>query len=159
MKEDLPFLLPVEKNFVYVELVGAGLDQGVYQIYDDMALLDVIKLTGSPLPGNVMMDVAWSHPLSDGESLRIVRKGLKTSALQRRWMNASQRMALAIPLHPDRMSELDWQALPGVGTALAERIELNRQKYGDFGRLESLRRVEGIGRKRIESWKMFFREG
>ncbi|MCP3177174.1 helix-hairpin-helix domain-containing protein [Desulfuromonas sp. KJ2020] len=54
------------------------------------------------------------------------------------------------------MSLADWTVLPGVGPKLAERIEKDRQKNGDFGSLEALQRVKGIGPKRINSWKFFF---
>ncbi len=71
-------------------------------------------------------------------------------------MPASHRVSMGIPLHPDRMSLDDWQFLPGIGEALASRIELNRQKYGDFVSLEGLARVQGIGLKSIEKWQVFF---
>jgi DNA uptake protein ComE-like DNA-binding protein len=45
------------------------------------------------------------------------------------------------------MSRADWTALPGVGTVLAKRNENDRQKNGDFGRLGTLNRVPGIGKK------------
>jgi competence protein ComEA len=50
----------------------------------------------------------------------------------------------------------DWQALPGIGPKLAERIEVDRQKNGEFASLEDLKRVSGIGKKRIEAWRIFF---
>lgn len=71
-------------------------------------------------------------------------------------MPASQRIVLGIPLHPDSMVGDDWQALPGIGPKLAERIEADRQKNGEFASLEDLKRVSGIGKKRIEAWRIFF---
>jgi competence protein ComEA len=59
-------------------------------------------------------------------------------------------------LHPDRMSFDDWQFLPGIGEALARRMELNRQENGDFVSLEGLLRVKGVGIKSIERWRIFF---
>jgi competence protein ComEA len=63
---------------------------------------------------------------------------------------------MAIPLHPDRMNINDWTFLPGIGAALAERIENDRQENGDFGSLDALIRVKGIGKKRISNWIEFF---
>lgn len=157
--EDLPVFFPLKRGVVHVELIGDGLVTGVYQISDGLALQGVIKLTGRPLLAeNLTTDLVWPQPLLGGESLRIVRKGQKITILQRGWMTASHRMALAIPLHPDRMSRTDWKALPGIGDVLAERIENNRQKNGDFGRMEALIRVKGIGKKRVDSWREFFGE-
>jgi competence protein ComEA len=50
----------------------------------------------------------------------------------------------------------DWQALSGVGPRLAERIEVDRQQNGDFGSLDGLKRVRGIGPRSIEGWRNFF---
>lgn len=71
-------------------------------------------------------------------------------------MAARKRVALGIALHPDRMSRADWESLPGIGPKLALAIELDRQENGDFGHLEALERVRGIGPKRIEAWRKFF---
>ena len=156
--EDLPAFLPLERGIVHVELIGDGLVPGVYQFYDGSALRDVIKLTDALSAENLTIDFDWLQPLRGGESFKLVRKGQKIKLLQRSWMSASHRMALGIPLHPDRMSRTDWKALPGVGEVLAERIENNRHKNGDFGSLEALIRVKGIGKKRVDRWEKFFGE-
>ena len=72
------------------------------------------------------------------------------------FLPAGQRMALGIPLHPDRMSAADWQALPRVGPHLAEVIAEDRHKNGDFGELAALARVRGIGPVTIATWRQFF---
>jgi competence protein ComEA len=74
-------------------------------------------------------------------------------------MPARQRLALGIPLHPDRMSHADWVALPGIGVQLATRIEADRQKYGDFGRFEALERVKGIGPGKLRALRQYFVSG
>jgi competence protein ComEA len=71
-------------------------------------------------------------------------------------MPASQRMALGIPLHPDRMSGEDWEALAGIGPRMALAIEEDRQRNGDFGSLARLQRVKGVGPKRLAGWEQFF---
>lgn len=157
MSEDLPVFFPPERGFVQVELSGGGLTPGVYQFYDGLAPRDVIILTDVLSSENSPVDPAWSQLLRDGESLRIIKKDQKIAKLQRHWMSASHRIALGIPLHPDHMSREDWLALPGVGAALADRIAFDRQKNGEFGRLESLARVKGIGKKRLEHWQIFFK--
>jgi competence protein ComEA len=68
-------------------------------------------------------------------------------------------MAIGVKLHPDHMTREDWEALPGIGSRLAEKIEENRQKNGDFGALDDLKRVRGVGSKSIERWRCFFEGG
>lgn len=156
--EGLPIFLPYEQIFIYVDHDGGDLKPGVYQFNDGMAVSDVIKLTGLPAIENLTVDPAMSKLLRNGESLRLIRKDRKTSLLDQGWMKASHRLALAIPLHPDRMSTHDWTVLPGIGETLANRIEIDRQKNGDYGRLDALTRVKGIGIKRVNSWREFFGE-
>ena len=154
--EDLPVFLPVEQGFVHVELTGDDLVSGVYQIYDGLALSSVINLTDTSHEEFLSEDSAWSQPLHGGESFKVIKKGQKIRIIQKGWMPASHRVAMAIPLHPDRMNIDDWTFLPGIGVALAERIENDRQKNGDFGGLDALIRVKGIGEKRISNWIEFF---
>jgi competence protein ComEA len=154
--EDLPFFLPLEQTFVHIELIEEGRNSEVYQYSDGSTLLDVIKLTRPEYVENIDNNFVWSQALHSGKKLEITKKAQKITIVQRGWMSAGRRMALAIPLHPDRMDYEDWQSLPGIGVALAARIEKDRQINGDFKRLDGLLRVNGIGKKRIKSWADFF---
>jgi competence protein ComEA len=95
-------------------------------------------------------------PLRDGEVLELLATGPQVFKIHRYWMPARWRMSLGIPLHPDRMSQQDWQALSGIGAKLAESIELDRQKNGDFFEFHRLQRVRGIGPKRLQEWAKYF---
>jgi competence protein ComEA len=117
----------------------------------------IIKLTlGKDVPPDLLANPEWSRPLENGERLDVESNGNEINCLCRSWMSAEARMALFIPLHPDRMTLEDWTALSGIGPRLALRIEQHRQKYGDFKSLGTLQNVPGIGPKRISSWKVFF---
>ena len=50
----------------------------------------------------------------------------------------------------NRATEQDFDALPGVGSRLAERIMEYRQSVGAFRSLDELRAVKGIGKKTFE---------
>ncbi len=76
--------------------------------------------------------------------------------VKRGWMKASQRMVLRIPLQLETMTADDWLALPGIGPKLAARIEADRQKNGVCSSFRELKRVSGIGPKRLEAWEKFF---
>lgn len=53
-------------------------------------------------------------------------------------------------LNLNRATEQDFDALPGIGPQLAERIMEYRQSVGAFHSLEELRAVKGIGKKKFE---------
>ena len=50
----------------------------------------------------------------------------------------------------NRATEQDFDALPGIGPKLAERIMEYRQSVGAFHSLDELRAVKGIGKKKFE---------
>jgi competence protein ComEA len=50
----------------------------------------------------------------------------------------------------NRATEQDFDALPGIGARLAERIIAYRQSVGIFHSLDELRQVKGIGSKKFE---------
>jgi len=129
-----------------VALDGSWSRPGIHQFFDDLAGECVTVLTD---PECAYLNSLESQMI-DGMVLRF------DLPIQRRWLTAGQRVALQIPLHPDRMSVEDWDFLPGVGPGLAAAIEADRQLSGDFGSVSSLRRVKGVGPKRIASWREFF---
>lgn len=157
--EETPAFISVpEKNkTIWVELGRGFPEPGFRQFIDETTPLDVISLT----LGKVQFATAWPPAmkpaqLENGERLEIDYNGHQIRDLRRSWMSAAARITLGVPLHPDRMGLQDWPALPGIGPKLAERIEVYRQKNGDFGALQALQEVSGIGPKRIKAWKPFF---
>ena len=70
---------------------------------------------------------------------------------------SDQRSTVAAPkrshaglLDLNRATEQDFDALPGIGPRLAERITEYRQSAGAFHSLDELRAVKGIGKKKFE---------
>ncbi|TKB53788.1 MAG: helix-hairpin-helix domain-containing protein [Nitrospira sp.] len=53
-------------------------------------------------------------------------------------------------LDVNQATEQDFDALPGIGPKLAERIMEYRQSVGAFHSLDELRAVKGIGNKKFE---------
>jgi competence protein ComEA len=49
----------------------------------------------------------------------------------------------------NRATEKDFDALPGIGPRLAERILAHRQSVGAFQSLDELRKVKGIGEQTL----------
>lgn len=71
--------------------------------------------------------------------------------------SADQDLTVAAPkrshqglLDLNRATDKDFDALPGVGPKLAERIMKYRQSVGFFRSLDELRSVKGIGKKTFE---------
>lgn len=54
---------------------------------------------------------------------------------------------------------VEWSQLPGIGPQLAHRIVQDREDRGPFRTLDELKRVKGIGPKKIEAVRPFVRQG
>ncbi|HKL48233.1 MAG TPA: helix-hairpin-helix domain-containing protein [Desulfuromonadales bacterium] len=137
--------------------LGKGFgSQGIRQFDDGVSLGDVIELTDVLPPISFREGLSSQWPVLSGQSYHVEQGEEGSEIVQDGFFSAARQMALGIPLHPDRMKYHDWLELKGIGPVIAERIESFRQKNGDFGGLEHLRRVKGIGPKRIERWQKFF---
>ncbi len=139
--------------------LGPGFpNPGVHQIIDGETPRSVIQMAFGGRKLILPKDEGLDRLLKSGESLDVHMKDIEIIEFFRNWMPASQRIVLGIPLHPANMKGDDWLVLSGIGEKLAERIEVDRQKNGEFGSLEDLQRVSGIGVKRINAWKDLFYE-
>lgn len=137
--------------------LGQGFAQpGLHQLSDASSWMSVIELTDNESARKWLSLELSARPPQPGESLSLGLGEAEKRVLVRDWLPAEQRMALGVALHPERMSLEDWQALPGIGPRLAERIEGDRQKNGDFGDFDALIRVKGVGRKSLERWRKYF---
>ena len=154
--EDSPVFLSSQTSLVPVELAAGFVNQGVHQYIDGTCWLDVIKMTGAALDKSLDVTRVLNRSITAGEKADLVIKSDIIKEVRIGWMSAAKRIALGIPLHPDRMSEEDWQVLPGIGRKLSEKIEQNRQKYGEFGSFQALKRVPGVGKGRLTSWNQYF---
>ena len=59
------------------------------------------------------------------------------------------------PMDLNRVSAALLQTVPGIGTTLAGRIVLSRQRQGAYQNLDELGRVAGIGQTKLASLKPF----
>jgi competence protein ComEA len=60
------------------------------------------------------------------------------------------RRPVKFPIDLNKGRRQDFLELPGIGEKLAERIVEYRKDHGRFQSIEDLRRVKGIGKKRME---------
>jgi len=152
-----PPAFSVEKSpGITVLLEGGFSASGVHQFSDGVTLQNVINMTGLAVCPELQENSRLSRSITDGEALNLVVLDNEVTKITEFWMPAAQRIALGIPLHPDRMSVEDWVALPGIGPKLAQAIDVERQQNGDFGSMEGLQRVKGIGSKRLAAWEKYF---
>ena len=143
-------------DMVQVQLGNGFPEQSIHQYIDGSRWHNVIKMTGRQISSALKAPERLQRPVKTGEKIDLVLQGGLVAGFNLSWMPAAKRVALGIPLHPDRMTEADWQVLPGIGAQTAQMIERDRQKNGDFGSVATLSRVPGLGKKRLSAWNQYF---
>jgi len=132
-----------------IRVVGPVMQDQIHRINDGATIETVINMTTGSTDRSGWPKRVLARRLENGDILKIVRKGSQHYDIVAKSMTARERLVLGIPLDTDRMDQEDWESLPGIGPKLAERIMRDRQLNGDFGSLDGLRRVSGIGDGKI----------
>lgn len=154
--EDRPVFYGQKPGYVTVYLGHGFRIPGFYHFFDGVFPEDVIQMAVCETDDERMALWHPSTPLRQGECLEVFCENGQVAEVVKDFIPAGQRITLGIPLHPDRMKDSDWQALPGIGPRLADRIIKDRQKNGDFGGLQALQRVPGIGPGTVKRLEKFF---
>lgn len=157
-REEQPAVLRLQSHLKTVAVADSQGSYALYQFYDGSKLADVIKLTEGASKKRQISKSLHDQTIISGEIIKVVEFNREYYQVERSWLSARHRMLMQIPLHPDRMTSLDWETLPGIGSKLAAAIEIDRQKNGDFGEFSALKRVKGIGPKKLEAWQEYFIE-
>ena len=139
-----------------VRITGCVPAPGIYRIPKSTQVAAVIKMTAPFVIGKLVDQSILNREMRGGEIITVTRRGEQLFELSMERMKAKERMLLGIPLEPDQMDLADWESLPGIGPSLAKTIMDDRQYNGDFGSVESLQRVPGIGEKKLKELKKFF---
>ncbi len=155
-KQGAVAFLPYTARGISVRLAGELSAPGVYKFPDGSRLSTVTKMTVYSPEVYVAERGGVDLPLHNGDILQVVSTPSQHIRITVKKMRAPERMALGIPLDPNLMDQDDWDALPGIGPQLAERIVYDRQINGDFKAVEDLLRVSGIGKGKLGKIKSFF---
>ena len=157
-RESLPAVRRLQPQLATVAVADSGGSYRLYQFHDSGKLGDVIKLTDEFSERGKILEKFHAEPILSGEVVKVIKMEGESFQLERLWLSARHRILLQIPLHPDKMTVLDWETLPGIGPKLATAIESDRQKNGDFIEFSALKRVKGVGVKKLEAWQEYFIE-
>lgn len=155
-KENLPAVMRLQPQLATVAVADSDGSYRLYQFHDGGKLRDVIKLTEGFSAVETVLEKFPAEPIHSGEVLKVSKIEGESFHFERSWFSARHRILLQIPLHPDRMTALDWETLPGIGPKLAMAIENDRQKNGEFKEFSALKRVKGVGAKKLEAWQEYF---
>jgi competence protein ComEA len=138
-----------------VHVLGAVVDPGVYELDDGSRVVDAVAAAGGLLPTADAGSVNLARPLADGEQLRVLAVGEAppVGAPPPAAGGGGPPGAVAAagaPVNLNAASEIDLDALPRIGPAMASRIVEYRTANGPFTAVDDLLQVPGIGEKTLE---------
>jgi competence protein ComEA len=148
--------LHVKSGTTLVRIAGDVPYPGIYRQDAPGTVEELIRHTAPGLEPLLTGSRLLSMPLADGDVITITRGQGRGATVARTTMPARERMVLGIPLIPSQMTAADWEALPGIGPALTERIMTYDRQSGGIRTLDDLRRVDGIGEQTINKLRPLF---
>lgn len=142
---------PVEMSLV-VDVQGEVINPGVYQLPAGSRVGDAIKAAGGVQKGSDSSSVNLARFIEDGEQIYVSNVDVIE---QRRSGQNSNRIVGQGRLNVNRANESELDGLPGVGPVLAQRIIAYRNEHGNFGAVEDLQKVAGIGPAKFSELRTF----
>jgi competence protein ComEA len=153
---DRPAFFHLANETVRIRITGDVPHPGVHDVPASTTVLGAINLTGGDGLDVHRLNVSGSPVLKGGEVLCVTQGNALSPGISLRNMSVGEKMLLGIRLDPNVMDQDGWEALPGIGPALARRIVEYRQKYGDFSSLDAVRSVPGVGAGTILRVRRYF---
>lgn len=153
---ETPAVLFHSRTAAVVRVAGNVEKPGVYVLPHGATLESVTKLTMDGYVPVLPPSYTLNSPLTSGEVVNVTTIGGNKARITLEKLPAWEMVPLGLPLDPDSLTAAEWDYLPRIGPHLAHEILLDRQINGDFGHLEALERVSGIGPKTLQRLKPYF---
>ena len=150
-----------EIHQIIVQIEGAILNPGVYRVAEGTRLFELIELAGGTQQGAYLKNLNLAAPLYDGQKISINfnsqmgEENLKTPSLAPT-INipaTSLKNLQGELVNVNLATAIELEALPGIGSVIAQRIIEYREQHGPFHSLNELAQVKGIGPKKLEKLK------
>ncbi|GAA0271525.1 helix-hairpin-helix domain-containing protein [Cryptosporangium japonicum] len=122
---------------------------GLVRLPPGARVADALAAAGGALPGTDLSALNLARKVLDGELIAVGVPGAAPGA------PAAGEPGSPLDLNAATVDQFD--ALPGVGPVLAERIVAYRTEHGGFRSVDQLREVDGIGDSRFEKLRSLVR--
>ncbi len=162
---------PAEATEIVVQAAGAVTAPGVYHVAADARVVDVVSAAGGATAEADLQAVALAAKVTDGARVYVPRVG-ETVAAAGSGSSGTDLGGSAVgatsgpgpptaanPLDLNQATELELEALPGVGPATAQAIIGYRTEHGPFVAVDDLLDVRGIGPAKLDAFRDLVRVG
>jgi len=159
-QQDKPFNQE-ETHQIIVQIEGAVLSPGVYRVAEGTRLFELIELAGGTQQGAYLQNLNLAAPLYDGQKITInFRSQMEEKNPKTPFLASTTNIPAASLKNLDGelvnvnlATTTELEALPGIGSVIAQRIIEYRKQHGPFHSLNELAQVKGIGPKKLEKLK------
>lgn len=136
---DSPALRAAEDDggLIAVHVKGAVAEPGLYWLEPDSRVDDAVRAAGGALAEADLDNINLAAIVSDGSQLYVPFVGESGEAVSG-------------PLNINTATQAQLEALDGIGETKAQAIVEYRSSHGDFGSVDQLTRVDGIGDATLE---------
>lgn len=143
---------------IYVDVQGEINRPGFYRLKRDARVFDLLQLAGGLKETADHKQVNQAQKLTDQEQVYIPKKGENVNndnliETQNNDGEKGEKADVPATININTASVDELQNLTGVGPKKAEQIVQFREENGDFGKVEDLTKVSGIGEKTLETLK------
>lgn len=140
-----PTTPPAQPETVIVYISGAVRAPDVYQLPAEARVKDLVLAAGGLAPDADPERINLAERLKDGDHLHVLRRGEAQPGAEVEGGSPETATEQGQQLNINTASSADLDGLPGIGQALAQRIDEYRTANGPFKSVEDLRNVKGIG--------------
>lgn len=144
VKSAVVILHPSQSSSITVDVSGAVMDPGVFDLPVGSRVNDAVKLAGGFSPSADSSGVNLAAVIRDGEKI-LIPESVSTEKL----VDLSNTDSILMNLNTATMDELE--QLPGIGPQKASAIVSYRESYGNFQTISDLLYVPGIGQSIIDT--------
>lgn len=137
-------------SFIYVDVCGAVVNPGVFQLEEGSRVFQAIEAAGGYLSEAAETCVNRAEVLSDGQQLYIFtreemeQQGINAGTAGNAAMNQPDAAGLDGKVNINTADESQLTTLTGIGATRAQAIIAYREENGPFSAIEDIMNVQGI---------------
>ena len=154
---------PLEMAVIYVEILGAVKQPGVYCLDQGSRVIDLVNKAGGLMPDAYQRSINQALILEDQVSIYVYRldeidnESLEIDNNTASMGNPIQTESNTGKININEADLIELQELVGIGPAKAQAILDYRQNNGSFQTIEEVQEVKGIGNKTFDNIKGLIR--
>lgn len=138
-----------------IEVVGAVRNPGIYLFHAPPTGNDALQRAGRPLKKDLVASGEINTPFQTGTRIELGTSQSRTSRVTISPMDPGKKFVLGIPIPLNQAGAEALAIIPGISNSLAQRIVEFRKSHGPFKTWHEVRRVKGIGPKKIERFRSY----